>query len=143
MNKTDTMEICARCTSNASYFTKNEDLEIHFCYGCGFTATNKPIDEEILPELYKSIKYIDKEHNLTYFPSTINLPKFGMVFADGVSPLKWKWAAVCAVPITKEEKKKFPPEQTYKMDMSTIQHFDERDFLDALECIGYFDSQNS
>ena len=43
-----------------------------------------------------------------------------------------------AVEITEEEKAKFPKGQTHKMDMKTIQHYDERDFMDALEYIGYY-----
>jgi hypothetical protein len=61
-----------------------------------------------------------------------------MVFVDGSSTSDWKWAAVMAIEITKEEKAKFPKNQTHKMDMKTIQHYDERDFMDALEYIGYY-----
>jgi hypothetical protein len=52
------------------------------------------------------------------------------------------WAAVKAVPVTEEEKHKFPiPKQPgkfyeYRMDMETLQHFDERDFIEALDYIG-------
>ena len=49
----DQMEMCNRCTSDASYFIKNENVEVHFCYGCGFTSTNQEFDEESIPELYK------------------------------------------------------------------------------------------
>ena len=139
----DKMEICNRCTSNASYYTKHGPIEIHFCYGCGFSSTNQEINEELIPELYRALKYIDKETNLVYYPSTINIPEKGMVFADGTSVLKWQWAAVCAVEIKEEEKSKFPEGQKYKMDMTTISHFDERDFLEALDYIGYFEGQNS
>lgn len=142
----DKIEMCHRCTSNASYYIKNENppFEMYFCYGCGFNALVEPKPyEEGLPELYKVLKYIDKETDLTYYPSSVNISNKGMVFADGDSINNWKWAAICAVKIPKKELKKFPEGQTHKMDMSTIQHFDERDFMDALGYIGYFESQNS
>ena len=37
---------------------------------------------EILPELYKDLKHEDKNGQI-WFPSTVNLPKQGMVFANG------------------------------------------------------------
>lgn len=134
----DQMEMCHRCTSDASYFIKSENVEVHFCYGCGFTATNQETKEELLPELYRDLKYIDKETGLVYYPSTLNIPTKGMVFAEGSSVKDWKWAAICAVKIAKKDIKKFPEGQTHKMDMSTIQHFEERDFMDALSHINYY-----
>jgi hypothetical protein len=94
--------------------------------------------EETLPEIYKALAYVDTESKCKFFPSVVNIPTKGMVFADGSSTSDWKWAAVMAVEITEEEKAKFPPNQTHKMDMKTIQHYDERDFMDALEYIGYY-----
>ena len=93
---------------------------------------------ESAPELYKDIVHIDKDDQV-WFPSTITLPNKGMVFVDGTSADNWKWAAVKAVEISEEEKDNFPKEQTHKMDMKNIKHFAERDFMDALSEIGFFD----
>jgi hypothetical protein len=97
---------------------------------------------EVLPELYKALAWIDPETKLTWLPQTINEPKQGMVFANGSEPDNWMWAAVKAVPVIEEEKHKFPiPKQPgkfyeYRMDMETLQHFNERDFIEALDYIG-------
>jgi hypothetical protein len=97
---------------------------------------------ETLPELYKDLAWKDESTELVWLPQTINEPKKGMVFANGTNANEWKWSAVKAVPVTEEEKYKFPiPKQPgkfyeYRMDMTTIQHFDEREFIDALEYIG-------
>jgi hypothetical protein len=96
----------------------------------------------VLPELYKDLAWKDKSTELVWLPQTINEPQKGMVFANGVNTHEWKWSAVKAVPVTEEEKFKYPiPKQPgkfyeYRMDMNTIQHFDEREFIDALEYIG-------
>ena len=45
---------------------------------------------EILPELYKDLKHEDKNGQI-WFPSTVNLPKQGMVFANGSSIKNWEW----------------------------------------------------
>ena len=97
---------------------------------------------EVLPELYKDLAWKDPETELIWLPQTINEPKQGMVFANGTSADNWKWAAVKAVPVKEEEKEKYPiPKQPgkfyeYRMDMETLQHFEERDFMDALSYIG-------
>ena len=95
-----------------------------------------------LPELYKDLAWKDESTGLIWLPQTINEPKQGMIFANGTNTKEWKWSAVKAVPVAEEEKHKFPiPKQPgkfyeYRMDMTTIQHFDEREFIDALEYIG-------
>ena len=97
---------------------------------------------ETLPELYKDLAWKDKSTELVWLPQTINEPQKGMVFANGTNAGEWKWAAVKAVPVTEEEKSKYPiPKQPgkfyeWRMDMNTIQHFEEREFIDALEYIG-------
>lgn len=95
---------------------------------------------ESAPELYKDIMYIDSEDHV-WFPSTITLPGKGMVFVDGTNADNWKWSAAKAQEITEEEKANFPKGQTHKMDMRNAQMFEQRDFMDALEVIGFFDIQ--
>lgn len=95
-----------------------------------------------LPELYKDLAWKDPETGLVWLPQTINEPKQGMVFANGANADNWKWAAVKAIPVKEEEKEKYPiPKQPgkfyeFRMDMGTIHHFEERDFMDALSYIG-------
>ena len=76
-----------------------------------------------------------------WFPATITLPAKGMVFLDGTSKEDWQWSAVKAVELTEEEVKsgKFPEGQTIKMDMANAQKFGQKDFMDALEVIGFYE----
>ena len=129
--------ICPRCGSNACGEIKNESICFWSCYGCGF-GSNSTIKTEIneYPELYKDLKWKDNDNNIWY-PITINIPEKGMVFAEGTSIMDWKWSAVKAVKIKKEEKEKFK-NQTHKMDMSKKKTFVEKDFMEALDYIGFF-----
>ena len=93
---------------------------------------------EILPELYKELMGED-ENGLIWMPSAINIPDKGMVFADGSNLQNWAWAAVKATLMSKEEKAKFKAkgkEYDYKMVMTTLKHFPERDYMDGLSYIG-------
>ena len=146
----DKLDICPRCGSDACYVTEvNQDINNYFCYGCGFQSNTlmregEEITEEqikILPELYKDLKHEDRNGQI-WFPSTVNLPKQGMVFANGSTTKNWAWAAVKAVEVKEEEKHKYPiPKKEgqfyeYRMDMTTMKHFKERDYMDALSYIG-------
>jgi len=145
----DNLTTCPRCGSDACYVDEvSKDIKTHFCYGCGF-QTNSLMKEgeefynqqiEFLPELYKDLIYTD-ENELKWMPSAINVADKGMVFANGTSSNNWNWSAVKAVPVTEEEKEKYPiPNKEgefyeWRMDMTTKSNFSERDFMDALSYI--------
>ena len=143
----DNLTTCERCGSDACYVQEvNQDVKLYFCYGCGFQANTamKRDSEflqqqmEVLPELYKELMGED-ENGIIWMPSVVNIPDKGMVFADGTNGQNWAWAAVKATLMSEEEKTKFKEkgkEYDYKMDMTTLQHFAERDFIEALSYIG-------
>lgn len=141
------MVVCPHCGGNACYEQQiNEEVTTHFCFGCGFTSsTLMEVDSKLVketlensPELYKDLLYTDDSGKI-WLPATITLPGKGMVFLDGTSKDNWMWSAVKAIEITEEEKANFPQGQTHKMDMKNAQMFGQRDFMDALEVIGFFD----
>ena len=141
------MIICPHCGGNACYEQQvTEEVTTKFCFGCGFsTSTPMKVNSRLLtetldtsPSLYKDLMYTDDKDQV-WFPATVTLPEKGMVFLDGTSKDSWKWAAVKAVEILKEEKSKFPKDQKYKMDTKNTQFFGQRDFMDALDAIGFFD----
>ena len=146
----DNLINCTRCGSDACYVEEvNQDIKTYFCYGCGF-QTNSIMKEgedfyeeqvSILPELYKDLLDKDDDGNI-WFPSMVNVPNKGMIFANGPSKDQWGWGAVKAVPVLEEEKEKYPiknqPGKYYdwRMDMTTLQMFPEREFIDALSYFG-------
>lgn len=145
----DNLTICTKCGSDACYVDEvNQDIKTYFCYGCGF-QTNSLMKEgdvfyerqlEVLPELYKDLLNKDDDGHV-WMPTTVNVPEKGMIFANGPSKDQWNWAAVKAVKVTEEEKTKYPipgKEGQYyewRMDMTTLKEFPERDFMDALSYI--------
>lgn len=144
----DKLTNCKRCKGNACYEQNiDENTTTWLCMGCGFT-TSTMMDKdgpttrntlETSPELYKDLMYID-ESNKAWFPATVTLPAKGMVFIDGTSKSDWKWAAVRAIKLTEEDRKgkQFPADQTHRMDMQNVQHFAQKDFMDALEIIDFY-----
>jgi len=141
--KHDSLKECTRCGSDACYTQEvTKDISIELCYGCGFQSNsiikngNDFFNEQFenLPEIYKEL--MDEEENgKIWMPTVINLKDQGMVFADGSSREDWKWAAIKVIEVQEEEKEKYK-EQKYKPDMSTIKHYPEREFIEALSYIG-------
>ena len=146
--KHDSLKECTRCGSDACYSQEvTKDINIEMCYGCGFQS-NSIIKKgndffnqqfENLPELYKELMDEEEETGKVWMPTIINLKDKGMVFADGTGRDNWRWAAVKAIPVLEEELEKYKGEK-HRADMSTIKHFEERGFIEALSYIGVLPS---
>ena len=123
---------CTRCGSNACSEISNGTVTIWICMGCGFTSNNTVTEsnleqmESTLPELYKALRFKD-ESGKYWYPNSVVLDDKSMVFAEGTSVEDWKWSAVQS--------------KDGKADMTTKQEFVERDFMEALDYIGYFNQK--
>ena len=143
---------CPCCGSNACSKTTNNGIDVYLCWTCGMTTTSELIEgSDFQKENYENtaelIKDLTQVHgNLAWYPKVINLPENGMVFPEWNKRVKdWYWAAVKAIPVTEEEKEKYPnpnnPGEFYKfrMDIKNIKRYDKMSFMDAAEEIGMFE----
>tara|TARA_R110000803_G_scaffold109199_1_gene177577 strand:- start:14753 stop:15199 length:447 start_codon:yes stop_codon:yes gene_type:complete len=146
----DNLIECKRCKGNACYEQKlTEEVTTSLCWGCGFTTSTLMTEgSEIVkqalessPELYKDLLHKDVS-GLTWLPATITLPEKGMVFIDGTAKDSWRWAAVKAIRLQQGDTK-VSEEQTHKMDMRNVKHFEQKDFMDSCEHIGMFEVGDS
>ena len=130
---TDNLTTCPHCGSDACYVVENApEIKTYSCFGCGFTSNSTLREdkleevEAVMPQLYIDLKFRSVE-GLYWYPSTVILEDKSMVFADGKSVEDWKWAGVQS--------------KDGKADMSTVKHFEEKDFMEALDYIGFFEKQ--
>ena len=120
---------CLKCGGDACSEITNEVVTIWICMGCGFTSNNTITDTNItemeatLPELYKALRFKDKDGKYWY-PNSVILDDKSMVFAEGTNVQDWMWSAVQA--------------KEGKTDMTTKKEFQIHEFMDALEYIDYF-----
>jgi|TARA_B100000035_G_C21020332_1_gene563767 hypothetical protein len=127
-----------------SFLHEGKEVKTWLCFGSGFTTSTLMTKGSTLvnntmetsPELYKDLMHVDKNDRV-WFPATITLPAKGMVFVDGKSKDDWKWAGVKAIPLG-ENDTKASPDQTHKMDMQNVKHFERNDFMEAADYIGLF-----
>ena len=148
MDKDQLVE-CKRCSGNACYQQHiDENTTTWLCMGCGFTTSTLMVEGgkvvkdllETSPELYKDLLFTDIDKRV-WAPATITLPGKGMVFLNGSNKNDWEWSAVRAIKITDEDRKikEFPADQTHKMDMQGVKNFGQKEFMDALEVIGFYE----
>jgi hypothetical protein len=90
------------------------------------TEGNQQEVESVVPQLYKDLKFKDT-NGLYWYPNTVILEDKSMVFADGKTTEDWKWAAVQS--------------KDGKADMTTKQEYEQHDFMEALDYIGFFEKQ--
>jgi len=151
----DKLTKCPCCGSDAcSISPLAPAIDAHLCWTCGFNTHTGMVDGsefekttyESTAEIIKDLKQVHE--GLAWYPKVINLQEKGMVFPEWNKRLQdWYWAAVNAVPVTEEEKEKYPdpvnPGEFYKfrMDMKNIKRFDKLEFMDAVELIGLFDAE--
>jgi ribosomal protein L37E len=126
------MIMCPRCGGNACHEASNEKLTVWSCFGCGFTSNSTIVEgnlqevESVVPQLYLDLKFKDA-NGYYWYPNTVILEDKSMVFADGKTTEDWKWAGVQS--------------KDGNADMTTIKHFEEKDFMEALDYIGFFEKQ--
>ena len=146
---------CPCCESDACSVSIDEnDNKIYLCWTCGMT-TNSLMEDgsdfekenyEQTAELIKDLKQVHE--GLAWYPKVINLQEIGMVFPEwNKRSQDWYWAAVKAIPITEEEKERYPDPNNpgdfhkFKMDIKNITRFDKGAFMDAAEKIGMFNAE--
>jgi hypothetical protein len=137
----DNLIVCKRCGSNACYEAAVGDVKMWHCFGCGFASNSDQKAESIdpklletLPELFKDISFTDEDGYL-WLPTTINNPNQGMLFPEPVDG-GWKWAAVPTRKTNIAEKHIRGTDKA--MDMKKVKHFEQGDYMEALDFIGYF-----
>jgi len=151
----DNLEICPCCGSNACTKTVTEnELTLHLCWTCGMNTNSLMKDGsefekqnfESTAELIKDLKQV--HDGFAWYPKVLNIQEKGMVFPEWNKRAKdWYWASVKAVPVTEEEKEKYPDPHNqgdfykFKMDIKNIKHYDKMCFMDAAEEIGIFEIQ--
>ena len=124
--------VCPRCEGNACHEISNDKLTVWSCFGCGFTSNSTLTEdkleevESIIPQLYKDIKFKD-DKGYYWYPNSVMLEDKSLVFADGKTSEEWKWAGVQS--------------KDGKADMTTVKYFEEKEFMEALDYIGFFEKQ--
>ena len=163
----------------SEFTTQDGKVTTWLCMTCGFTTNSTMTEDsetlkqtlELTAELIKDLR---QEHDgFAWFPTAITMPNKGMIFPEPNKKVKvtksfkenkdtgimdemgkieeqdWGWTVVKAIPIPKEDQKKYPDPRNpgtfyeYKMDMKNLKRFDKLCFMDAAEELGMFEKPST
>ena len=90
-------------------------FESYMCFQCGMTTNSHFKDGspqlkaalEKSPTIIQSLQYKDKDSELVWIPSVINIPAKGMIYPMG-DKNNWNWAFSPIIKLSKDEQKKYP-----------------------------------
>jgi hypothetical protein len=135
----DNLVKCPHCEAEMCYEYHNPQYIQWMCFNCGYGSTSHMVKDsdfvksskEVLPELIKDLEFTDND-GFVWYPSTINVPKKGILFPNGNNKDNWMWAVAPLTSIKKEEKSRFPKKQTHKVDLNNMQYFPKEEFAKAV-----------
>jgi hypothetical protein len=136
---------CPNCFSDKHCFEETAmDFKSYMCFNCGFTsnsAYNNDSDalkkmEETSSELMREISMFDYDRKIHWFPTILNMGKFGMLFPEGTKS-NWNWKLAEVRKLSPEEQKNPMYEgHEYTLDIENATTFGQHEFLEACKKMG-------
>ena len=120
----------------------------YLCFNCGFMSDSRyetgslNLIENLKksPKLVQDKAYNDKERNIVWFPSVINMGELGIIFPEGTAKkYVWKYAKVVKIP--KEEAANYD-NYDRRLDVENAQTFGQYEFFKACKEMGITRNMN-
>ena len=134
---------CPHCLDTNNWF---EDVQPTFssylCFNCGYMSDsryeigNLQLIENMKksPQLVRESQFEDKERNIIWFPSVINMGALGIIFPEGeVDDYVWRYAKVVSIP--ESDRHKYD-NHNQRLDVENAQTFEKNDFMGACKAMG-------
>ena len=134
---------CPVCFDTDHCFEEiQENYSSYLCFRCGFMSDSRYVIDSLQltenlkksPKLVQESKFEDRDRNIVWFPSVINMGKLGMIFPEGTSEeYVWKYARVVDIP---ENERHLYDNHTQRLDVENAQTFCQYEFMKAWEQMG-------
>ena len=134
---------CPVCWDTDQCFEEvQETFSSYLCFHCGFMSDSRyEVDSLQLldnlkksPKLVQELKVEDKERNIMWFPSVINMGELGIIFPEGTpKAYVWKYAKVIDIP--EEERHKYD-NYDRRLDVEGAFTFSQNEFMKACDEMG-------
>ena len=119
-----------------------EDYSSFLCFNCGFMSDSRYevgslqlIDNlKKSPKLVQDLKIKDKERDIIWFPSVINMGTRGIIFPEG-TPEIWSWRYATVIEIPEEERYKYD-NYDRRLDVENAKVYGQYEFLEACQDMG-------
>jgi len=92
--------------------------------------------EDSSSELMREIKFFDYDREIFWFPTILNMGKFGMIYPEGTKT-NWNWKLAEVRKLSKEEQQD-PTYQGHEftLDIENAKTFGQHEFVDACKEMG-------
>ena len=135
---------CPICHNVDQCFEDIQDgFNSYLCFSCGYMSSTHYEQGSLAlidnlkksPKLVQSLQMLDKERNIIWFPSVINMGEKGMIYPEGKQELWfWKYAKVIDVPV--EERPQYDGHDK-KLDLEGAETFGQKTgFMQACKKMG-------
>jgi hypothetical protein len=114
------------------------------CFNCGFTSNSAYTNDsealnkmlETSSELMRDISIFDYDRKIHWFPTILNMGKFGVIFPEGTKN-NWNWKLAEVRKLSEEEQKNPMYEgHEHTLDIENATTFGQHEFLDACKKMG-------
>ena len=119
-----------------------ENFSSFMCFACGFMSDSRfekdslqtIENEKTTPQLVTDLKFHDKERNIIWYPSVINMGVLGIIFPEG-NPKNWRWRYAKVVDIPEDEKELYDG-HSQRLDIENAETYHKDDFMSACKEMG-------
>ncbi len=119
-----------------------EGYSSYLCFHCGFMSDSRyeigslKLADNLKksPKLVQDTAFEDKDRNVVWFPSVVNMGDLGMIFPEG-TPKEYVWKYAKVVEIPEEERHKYN-NYDRRLDVENAKTFGQHNFLDACKEMG-------
>ena len=135
--------VCPQCFDADHCFEEvQEKYSSYLCFSCGCMSDSryKVGSLELIDNLKKSPKlvqetaYEDKNRNIVWFPSVVNMGDLGMIFPEG-TPKEYVWRYAKVIEIPEEERDQYN-NYDRRLDVDNAETFKQNEFIKACEAMG-------
>ena len=134
---------CPHCLdTNNCFEAVQPTFSSYLCFNCGYMSDsryeigNLQLIENMKksPQLVRESQFEDKERNIIWFPSVINMGALGSIFPEGeVDDYVWRYAKVVSIP--ESDRHKYD-NHNQRLDVENAQTFEKNDFMGACKAMG-------
>ena len=130
---------CPVCFDGDKCFEEVQETYSSFlCFSCGYMSDSRyqldSLNLKKSPKLVQETKFEDKERNIVWFLSVINMGTLGMIYPEGTpNNFVWRYAKLADVPEGQEENYKGHKQF---LDVENAEIFNSKEFLKACESMG-------
>ena len=121
---------------------EGKPFESYICFQCGMTSNSYlAFDSDKLEEYTKShsklmndLKIFDKERDIVWFPSVINMGEKGIIYPEG-DRVNWHWYYAKVVDIPEEDRDEYDGHEK-RLDVENAEKFGQFEFMEACKSMG-------